>query len=516
MQDEATTEFYTQNVTDELQQKFYQAMYDEIDRIEMYRLGVNRYVDRLRPLVAGVNHRLKYEDWVKCFYHFYNRQLIVQMTMTPKRFDKHFKDVDVPLKEIYVPLARAPNQEIQVDILRLLPSQLEANFKIKFMVVIMDPFSRFIWSFPVAKADSRKVLSAFSLALSRTGVAKRYYEFIRDKVQRVVVDGGGEFKAVFAENIHHIFPNAQIRVSDPKRKTHGRPTNTGPVEASIRTLRRVMRDFEIAIHPSFYHSREIRKQETKQGGLSRILKKYNSVPQTSTLQKKSPTQVVKDIMAGNDQATTTLQTHMDTRRNEKIEAKANQKAQLGGKYFALNNTHSGFAYRLFEPPGPFSKEAEIKVSLEMYVVTRVYDNHTQVDLREVNGTKTKDHQRMESLVLIKTPVQNGPQAILTNLKKEYQKYHMDAISKASAMRPYNVSDAIVRAVGGPHAGVVQPAINPIPVAPLAGHPVPHHQPVAIAPLGPQPFYNVPVTNDPTRRGARVRTAVQRYNPNNYR
>ena len=64
----------------------------------------------------------------------------------------------------------------------------------------------------------------------------------------------------------------------------------------------------------------------KQGGLNRILQKYNSVPQTSTLQKKSPLQVVKAIMAGNAEATTTLQTHMDTKRMEKSLAKAAQNA----------------------------------------------------------------------------------------------------------------------------------------------------------------------------------------------
>ena len=119
------------------------------------------------------------------------------------------------------------------------------------MVVIVDTFTRFIWCCPVANLKAIKVQKAFLSALNRPGNSNANYEFLRDKVKRVVVDGGSEFKSVFPQAVKLYFPNAEIITSNAKNRTGNRPTGNGPIEAAIRLLRLVMRDYSLGISPNF-------------------------------------------------------------------------------------------------------------------------------------------------------------------------------------------------------------------------------------------------------------------------
>ena len=99
------------------------------------------------------------------------------------------------------------------------------------------------------------------------------------------MDGGSEFKSVFPEAIKLYFPNATVITSNAKNRTGNRPTGNGPIEAAIRLLRLVMRDYSLGISPTFLST----ENNQQHYGLSKILDSYNSMPQIA-LHDKSPMQ----------------------------------------------------------------------------------------------------------------------------------------------------------------------------------------------------------------------------------
>jgi len=529
VQGEATPEDYAKDMTPQLHRIFYGALYEmaiEEGTYATYRFGLNRLVDSVKKVAQHLNYYLP-NRWLKCLYHFYNRQLIVQMTSHPQRFEENFNGVDVPLTPISVPLERHPAYEIQIDMLQLLPHQLEHNFELKFLVVIVETFSRFVWAFPVSTTESRKVAAAFTRALSRPGLPLRFYEYLRDKLKRVLVDGGSEFKDAFRDNLRHVFPNATLVVSAAKRTTLGRPTSNGPIEAAIRTLRRVMRDYELRVGPGFYHS----QNNTPQEGLERILKSYNAAGQTETLTKVSPMEIVTAMLEDNQGPLNDLQEHMDKKRKSKMMMVQEQRQQTGSKFLITNN-HGYEIYRLYLKSGAFTKEVDFRVSLETYYISRFHPGNEQnVDLTNAETGAVLPNQRMSNLVLVKHPIMRGPPEILRNLKHEYDVNRFQPADRAQATKPYEVSEAIIRAVGGhpllPAPGqrnqiqnqnqiqIPNPGLGALPAPPQGIHPqlrapAPLVPPNAAAPpLPPRGFYNEPVDNEPTRRSMRERRGVDR-------
>ena len=79
---------------------------------------------------------------------------------------------------------------------------------------------------PVQELKVDKVTNALLRAFSRPGIAKDYFDSIRDFVTVVDVDGGSEFKKDFPRSMKGIFPNSEFIVSLPKSQTLGRPTTT--------------------------------------------------------------------------------------------------------------------------------------------------------------------------------------------------------------------------------------------------------------------------------------------------
>ena len=87
VQGEVSKEYYDQQVDDLVKEIFYIAMYQEIKQMNtFYRVGINRMIDRLQVLLRPLERNLIPKQWRECFYYFYNRQLIVQMTSKPKPF----------------------------------------------------------------------------------------------------------------------------------------------------------------------------------------------------------------------------------------------------------------------------------------------------------------------------------------------------------------------------------------------------------------------------------------------
>jgi len=500
-----------QNSDPELFHIFDSVMYHALDTDAWMLYGLNRYEKEIWRVLKQLHPNMREDgqlgNWRSLFRAFYNRQLIVQMTSKPKRFDEHYKHPDGDLNPIRVPLQRYPAYEIQVDLMQLLPHQLENNFNWKYLVVIVDTFSRFVWAFPSATTESKKVASAFAMALSREGFAKTYYEFIREKVKRVLVDGGSEFKDAFKLNLQHVFPNASLFVSNPKRMTFGRPTNNAPIEAAIRTLRKALRDHEIGVDRTFYHAKEVSRggeppQSFPQRGLTMSLRAYQNAPQYA-LKGLSPAHVASQIAQNNDQLVNDLQVRMDTRREKKIKLLRDQR-QLVGSRFLVTTPNEYQIYRLYVQPGAFAKEVDFRVSLETYYIVKTYDNERDVDLKEVDSGKII-RNRMSNLVLVKHPIYIGRPSILRNLKREYEENEFHAANKAQASRPYEVSEAIVRAVHAPALAGQPVGLN------LPAHP---RRLEAPAELGRRPrqltgFHDEPVDNEPTRRSERQRRTVDR-------
>jgi len=403
---------------------------------EYYHYGLNRFMNEC--------HRQLNEEQKRnvnpTLIYFYNRQLIIQMTSMPKVF---------PSQEIHVPLDRSPNNEIQVDILALSEAQTIANFNMPFLVVVVEPFSRYIWSYPTSRILSTYVRKAFFLALSRPGIGHDFYLHIREKVQRLVVDGGSEFKESFEGNFKQAFPNAVLIRSFAKSKSGGRPTNTGPVEAAIGTLRRVIRDHEIGVHPTFLQSR--------QSGLSSILHAYSTMPQTATLHSHSPEEVVESLLGkGSPSLIPLLDKHMQDHQQKQLDRKFEvmEKAGVDKDENVWSKDRNGpVAYRLFLPPNPFSKLVTLRVSLEAYVVETFHggQNHPYVDLISYGNGHAGEEKRlrkihMKQLVLVKAPIVDGPPKIRNNLQIDIKALRVRHTPREVSLA-FDISPDIRAAVG---------------------------------------------------------------------
>jgi len=344
----------------------YRRINESNDRSSFYHPGYQKFLYQVRQAIQNSNNikDISREDEGIVKY-YYNRQLIVQMTMHPQ---PNGNDQHNPFY-VSVPLYKAPYYELQTDILQLLPEQSKVNYNIRYMVVIVDTFTRFIWCCPVANLKAIKVQKAFLSALNRPGNSNANYEFLRDKVKRVVVDGGSELKSVFPEAVKLYFPNAEIITSNAKNRTGNRPTGNGPIEAAIRLLRLVMRDYSLGISPNFLGT----ENNIQHFGLSKMLQTYNETPQIS-LHEKSPIQVTGDTMApkNSERHDSMVSTYflMEKHRREQIGKKRKYQDLSGGNQFTTNRNGS-FAYRIYKPPGQFAKQVDIRASLKAYVVDKL-------------------------------------------------------------------------------------------------------------------------------------------------
>jgi hypothetical protein len=120
-----------------------------------------------------------------------------------------------------------------MDILAIQKYYRDVNYNIKYLVVIVDIYSRFVWCAPVGQL---KVGKAITYAFSRPGIAVQCFQYIQNKVQRVVIVGGSEFKRDFPVKMTKLFPSSTVHVTPPKNTTFNRPTFFGPVESAIRML----------------------------------------------------------------------------------------------------------------------------------------------------------------------------------------------------------------------------------------------------------------------------------------
>lgn len=383
-----------------------------------YNVAFNRFFSRLRQRLDEVDNqhppRVPRRHLHEVATYFYNRQYIIQMMSVPTPF---------PAANIYIPMSRNPAKQLMVDILAFTADQKTANRNIPYLVSIVDPYTRFIWASPVKQLTASKVRQAFFRAFGRPGLSSEFYTYLRNKVTQVVVDGGGEFKSTFPKNLHHAFPNAALVTSQPKGKTMGRPTSTGPIEAAIGMIRHGLRKYEFTKGRDFLGNNET--------GLTQVLDMINSAtsaPLHDAHQEPhfdTPAKLAQAMMNGNEAAVAHVsalmkedQTAQQVKRTTVLDRLTGN--QPNNPFWLATNPLGKYAYRLYIKPQPFSKLVTIKVSQELYVIKKqnVGEKGNQVELmnylqfgqlhpNHLDGVVGKI-ANMQELVLVCAPVEYGP------------------------------------------------------------------------------------------------------------
>ena len=118
------------------------------------RLGFDEFSSEVLARIPKANRTKGSLGKIK---YFYNRQLLYQLTSKP-----------IPTTDQYitVPRKREPAGEVQMDILAIQKYYRDVNYNIKYLVVIVDIYSRFVWCAPVGQLKVGKVLSAITYAFS--------------------------------------------------------------------------------------------------------------------------------------------------------------------------------------------------------------------------------------------------------------------------------------------------------------------------------------------------------------
>ena len=410
------------------------------------RNGIHVLCDRVIHLLNYSFDSEERTDIESVVTYWYNRQLFIQLTSIPKLItDKRYYSI---------PIKREPDSEVQIDILALNKYFREINYSIRYLVVIVDTYSRYVWAHPVEILKPAEVADAIQYALNRPGLSKEYYVHMKPYVKRVVYDGGSEFKKDFAStSIPRIFnQNTDSIVAPPKNQTFGRPTRTGPIESAIAELRKIMRDYSLEISTNIFdHDSE---------GLTRILNQYNQFSRIAILENNAPANVVLELMGKHaDEQKLKEQEEEEGYEihDEKIKdiPKHNQHQALlqqqlfrkeQNQYPIITNTNQGYGYRLFIPQGPFPKQVDIRVSTELYHILPGEYNYGRVNLKNFSNEKRKKDIPWQSLVLVKTPVEEGPSIIEKHIKQE-ETNDVQIIPK-NIIKPYKITKQIVQAASG--------------------------------------------------------------------
>ena len=369
------------------------------------------------------------EPYIK---YYYNRQIIIQLTQHPlSTSDVH---VTIPLRR-----ETNTNANIQMDILQLNQHFYNINYHVKYLVVAVDIFSRFVWVHPVQELKVDKVTNALLRAFSRPGVAKDYFDSIRDFVTVVDVDGGSEFKKDFPRSMKSIFPNSEFIVSLPKSQTLGRPTTTGPIESAIRMLRKLLRDYGLSRQANILEEQGSETPQS-QAGLTDIINSYNDMKR-SVLRGLSPTEVALERVKLGENAEGLVQHMRDIRKKQLL-----KRANMQTKEFPLIRTnHEDYVYRLYLQQGQFPKEVDFRCSLETYYIEDY--NSREVKLKNCESNEIRNTS-WKQLVLVKKPMPNPPhKEKLIKFFKQTEKQNHVEMAPHNLMEPFEISNTIREAFG---------------------------------------------------------------------
>ena len=413
---EATHQEYQDLVHNQpLQQAFDQIFYGGIDTGEYYQRTFPQFFHELQSWYRRNEAYLHVTNQLQLralATYYYNRQLIVQMTSLPSTTTKFQKAAPMgSTNRSSIPIERARGRELQADLLHLQSFQRDVNFQIPYLLVVIDPFSRFMYAEPVESTKSAAVFQALAYAVQHD--EEDIYRYFREHVKVFTVDGGVEFQGFFAEHLQDLFPRAEIRVAHKKSSNvGGKPGTSGPVERVIRTLRKLIRDYSFSNHHAF-----LERNAHGHTGLEAVTKIYNSTLK-ETLGNRSPREVMQSIIRNDlGEVGKQLENEMHSRRLKLMSKRQIQdttmQTELHKQQFLVNEL---MVVRLYRPPGLFAKEVDIRVSLEVYVVLSVEADNRHCLLQNYD---TGEQQRtlLSVCVMIKT-IFPGPPIILENIKKE--------------------------------------------------------------------------------------------------
>jgi len=394
----------------------------------MYRefriMGYHEFATKAIHILHAVN-----EPYIK---YYYNRQIIIQLTQHP---------LSTSEVHVTIPLRRETNTNanIQMDILKLNQHFYNINYHVRYLVVAVDIFSRFVWVHPVQELKVNNVTNALLRAFSRPGISKDYFDSIRDFVTVVDVDGGSEFKKDFPTSMKGIFPNSEFVISLPKSQTLGRPTTTGPIEAAIRMLRKLLRDYGLSRQANILDEQDTETRKS-QAGLSDIIDSYNDMKR-SVLRGLSPTEVALERVKLGENSEGLVQHMRDIRKKQLL-----KRSNMRTKEFPLIRTnHEDCVYRLYLQQGVFPKEVDFRCSLETYYIED-YNSH-QVKLKNTENDETRMTSWLQ-LVLVKKPMPNPPhKEKLIKFFKQTEKQNHVEMAPHALMEPYEISDTIREAMG---------------------------------------------------------------------
>jgi len=394
-------------------------------------MGFHEFFTTVAKLLRQPNqNRINYEPYLK---YIYNRHPVIQLTSKP------FSTASV---HVTIPLKRSPANEIQLDILHLNQHFFNINYHIRYVVVAVDIFSRFIWMYPVIQLDVEKVANALFRAFSRPGISKDYFEKIRNEIRMITVDGGSEFKKAFPESLRAIFPNSRVNISPPKNQTYGRPTLTGPIEAAIRMIRKLLRDYGLSERANILEP----QKKKAQMGMAKIIFASNNMKRP-VLKGESPNTVALSILNDDPKISMRLMQHMQTQRKKQLLKKVNLQTQ---QFPIVQSNTAEFVYRLYLPQTQFPKEVDFRVSLKTYFITSY--NSVNVKIRNCEDANEELQTTWQSLVLVKHPFEKVPRLaqLIKFYNKEKKQNHVQMVP-VNLMEPYEISNTIRNAIGEDHA-----------------------------------------------------------------
>ena len=413
-------EIVDQPVMDMFSHVFYQG----VDTGEFRVRSFPQYFQELLPLyqhnrahLPRIENQLHFRSIAT---YYYNRQLIVQMTSLPSPTTKFQKASLSTTNRPSIPIERARGRELQADLLHLQAFQRDVNFHIPYLLIVIDPFSRFVYAEPVKSTQASAVFQALTFAIQHD--QQDIYRYFREHVRVFTVDGGVEFQGFFAQNLQELFPQAEIRVAHKKSgNVGGKPGSSGPVERVIRTLRKLIRDYSFSTHHAF-----LERNEHGRTGLEAVVRIYNST-MLPTLGNRSPQEVMQTLIRNDlGELGKNLENEMHSKRLKQIGKRQIQdntmQTELTKHQFLASTGH--MVVRLYRPPGLFAKEVDIRVSLETYLIESVENDNRHCVISQ-QGSGERQRVLLSLCVMIKTPVWDGPALIRENLTREvnYSKTH---------------------------------------------------------------------------------------------
>jgi hypothetical protein len=409
-----------------------QVMYENFmqNNVAYYKPNFARFVERvlnMNPIHMKYHpndsfpHGYPTDHRVADLRYYYNRQLIFQMCNIPTKNETVKRPITYPT----IPIQRNHDHEMEVQMdIMYFTSDFTWLKQIQYYVVIIEPYTRYMWAFKMNVVNHRLLVSTVNHAIKRAlergeeenSDSYKFYQFLRANIRYVRTDQGGEFKDSFADNMKVFFPNSIVRKAYAKNNTFGRPNTTGPVEAGIRMLRRTIRDQTIG---ALNHNRQLTDDD-----LQLALEKHNQLRQLKTLGNSSPQEMANALQssrnnnANNAEARQTIDSQ-DRRTEDELKNRLIKRNEFEHAEIEKYPNVGDVAFRFYIDHGQFPKETDIRVSLNLFRILRQRPDN--VDLEEIppahraNGPKqVKLNIRWEELVMVKTPVEDGPNVVYAN------------------------------------------------------------------------------------------------------